>query len=159
MTGHKHSPGGSFLPASPGWALAALPFRRLFLLWNKSLTPQLWRQNLAHTVLVTDSSAAGGGEAGQGSSNRGAPACSPACLQAAAAGEGARGKPGRGVARSERAGAREKSVRVWPAALGSHVVTRGLQQGAMSLFGKLLQEISLVNPSDSVRTISVIIGQ
>lgn len=105
MTGHKHSPGGSFLPASPGWALAALPFRRLFLLWNKSLTPQLWRQNLAHTVLVTDSSAAGGGEAGLGSSNRGAPACSPACLQAAAAGEGAPGKPGRGVARSERAGA------------------------------------------------------
>lgn len=39
MTGHKHSPGGSFMPASPGWALAALPFRRLFLLWNKSLTP------------------------------------------------------------------------------------------------------------------------
>lgn len=39
MTGHEHSPGGSFMPASSGWALAALPFRRLFLLWNKSLTP------------------------------------------------------------------------------------------------------------------------
>lgn len=105
MTGHKHSPGGSFLPASPGWALAALPFRHLFLLWNKSLTPQLWRQNLAHSVLVTDSSAAGGGEAGLRSSNRGAPACSPACLQAAAAGEEAGGKPGCGVTGSERAGA------------------------------------------------------
>ena len=119
MTGHKHSPGGSFLPASPGWALAALPFRRLFLLWNKSLTPQLWRQNLAHTVLVTDSSAAGGGEAGLGSSNRGAPACSPACLQAAAAGR----KPGENQdlespARSGRA-PREKSASVWPAAPGS----------------------------------------
>lgn len=158
MTGHKHSPGGSFLPASPGWALAALPFRRLFLLWNKSLTPQLWRQNLAHTVLVTDSSAAGGGEAGLGSSNRCAPACSPACLQAAAAGEGARGKPGPGVARSERASAPGEKC-VWPAALGSHVVTRGLQQGAVSLFGKLLQEISVANPSDSVHTISAITGQ
>lgn len=128
---------------------------------EQSLTPQLWRQNLAHTVLVTDSSAAGGGGvAGLGSSNRCAPACSPACLQAAAAGEGARGNQDlESLTRSGRA-PREKSVCVWPAALGSHVVTWGLQQGAVSLFGKLLfQEISVANPSDSVHTISVITGQ
>ena len=107
MTGHKHSPGGSFLPASPGWALAALPFRRLFLLWNKSLTPQLWRQNLAHTVLVTDSSAAGGGEAGLGSSNRCAPACSPVFTGSRSRG----GSPGKTRTWSRSLGAGERPGR------------------------------------------------
>lgn len=62
MTGHKYPAGGSLLPASPGWALAALPFRRLFLLWNKSLSPSCGAK-IALSGTVTDSSELAG-EAG-----------------------------------------------------------------------------------------------
>lgn len=72
--------------ASPGWALA------VFVVEQKP-DSQLWRQNLAHTVRITDSWGAWRRGGRLGSSNSGRPCLQPRVFTA----RQRRGKPGPGV--------------------------------------------------------------
>lgn len=65
MTGHKHSSGGLLYACLLGLGAGSPAIQELVFVMEQKPLSQLWRQNLARTVQVTDSSKAwrGGGQA------------------------------------------------------------------------------------------------
>lgn len=58
MTGHKHSPGRLLYACLAGLGAGSPAIQALVFVMEQKPHSQLWRQNLAHTVQVTDSSKA-----------------------------------------------------------------------------------------------------